>query len=586
MKNTIRVISLKRMLAFAFALALAAPGLPARNPAQPSWLGDAVFYQIYPSSYQDSDGNGIGDLPGIISRLDYIRSIGVTAIWLNPVYVSGWTDGGYDIIDFYRVDPRFGDNDDLVELLKEAHKRGIKVVMDLVAGHSSDQCEWFLQSREGANLRYSDYYIWPTFKPEDDTPAPGGDGSLDYAALMSAHASLIRKFVATDAPRGPYYIKNFYDTQPALNFGFADPDPAHPWEQAVDAPGPMAMRRELKNIMSFWMDKGVDGFRVDMAASLVKNDPDKAATIRLWKEDFVPWFDREYPEGVLIAEWFNPAQSIEAGFDLDFFCHDGQYNYSSLFFFNRGFGPAGSAKPYFAKSGEGELKTWYDLYTYQYDAVKGKGYVCMPSGNHDFNRVCTEGRTTPEELKVAMTFFLTMPGVPFIYYGDEIGLKQNPAAPSTDGSGFRAGCRIPMLWDATANAGFSTAPMDKIYIPQDPDPGRMTVEKAEADPNSLLHYVRTLLQLRRQVPALGADASWRLVSSLDQPYPMVYELKQRGERCWVVLNPSGKPVSVTLPKESSKPELIGGNYKKCTYKQTKKGDTIAISPVSAAIFKF
>ena len=577
-----------RFLTCALACAVASAGASAQNPAQPSWLSDAVFYQIYPSSFQDTDGNGIGDIPGIISRLDYIQSIGVTAIWLNPVYVSGWTDGGYDIIDFYRVDPRFGTNSDLVELVEKAHARGIKIVMDLVAGHSSDQCEWFLQSKEAPNLRYSDYYIWPTFKPEDPSARPGTGGSLDDAVRMSAGASLLSKFVATDAPRGPYYIKNFFDTQPALNFGFANPDPAHPWEQAVDAPGPMAMRRELKNIMSFWMDKGVDGFRVDMAASLVKNDPDKSETIRLWKEDLMKWFGAEYPEGVLIAEWFNPAQSIEAGFDLDFFCHDGRYNYSTLFFFGqRGFGPnATKATPYFDVAGNGGLKEWYDLYTYQYDAVKGKGYVCMPTGNHDFNRVCTEGRTKPEELKVAMTFFLTMPGVPFIYYGDEIGLKQNPAAPSTEGAGFRAGCRIPMLWDGSANAGFSTAPIDKIYIPQDPDPGRMTVEKAEIDPNSLLQYVRTLLRLRKKVPALGADASWRLVSSLDQPYPMVYERKLGNERCYVVLNPSGKAVKVTLPAEVSKPELIGGSYQKCTYKQTKKGDVVSISPVSAAIFKF
>ena len=580
---------MKKILAFALACLLAAPGVSAQKPTQPSWLSDAVFYQIYPSSFQDSNGDGYGDLQGIISRLDYIKSIGVTAIWLNPVYVSGWTDGGYDIIDYYRVDKRFGANDDLIELVKEAHARGIKVVMDLVAGHSSDQCEWFLQSKEGANLRYSDYYIWPSFKPEDNTPAPRPGEQLDYAALMNSNAGLIRKFVASDAPRGPFFIKNFYDTQPALNFGFANPDPEHPWEQAVDAPGPQAMRRELKNIMSFWMDKGVDGFRVDMAASLVKNDFDKAATIKLWKDDFTQWFDENYPEGILIAEWFNPAQSVAAAnFDLDFFCHDGQYNYSTLFFYGRrGFGPnATPSVPYFDKAGQGELKTWYDLYTYQYDAVKGNGYVSMPSGNHDFNRVCTEGRTTPDELKVAITFFLTMPGVPFIFYGDEIGLKQNPNAPSTDGSGGRAGCRIPMLRDGTANGGFSTAPIDKIYIPQDPDPNRMTVEKEENDPESLLNYVRTILKLRKDVKALGADASWKLVSSLDQPYPMVYEREWRGERCWVVLNPSGKQVEVTLPKEDAKPELIGGNYRKCTYKQTKRGDTIQLSAVSAAIFKF
>ena len=558
----------KALLILAMAALCAAAS--AQKPTQPSWLEKAVFYQIYPSSFQDSDGNGIGDIPGITSRLDYIKSIGVTAIWLNPVYVSGWTDGGYDIIDYYQVDPRFGTNTDLVELVKQAHARGIKVVMDLVAGHSSDQSEWFKQSSQAPNLHYSDYYIWPEFVPET-SPDP----------------SLLSKFVKSDAPRGPYYIKNFFDTQPALNFGFANPDPSHPWEQAVDAPGPMAMRRELKNIMSFWMDKGVDGFRVDMAASLVKNDVDKAETIKLWKEDFTKWFDAEYPEGVLIAEWFNPSQSLEAGFDLDFFCHDGRYNYSTLFFYGRRSPRGGEpALPYFDKEGKGGLQTWYDLYKFQYDASQGKGYVCMPSGNHDFNRLSTEGRTAPEELKVAMTFFLTMPGVPFIYYGDEIGIKQNPAAPPTEGSGGRAGCRIPMLWDASANAGFSTAPIDKIYIPQDPDPNRMTVAKAEADPNSLLHYVRQLLQLRTQVSALGANASWRLVSSLDQPYPMVYERKQENERCLVVINPSAKAVQVTLPAEASKPEIIGGSYKKCTYKQNRKGDVINISGVSAAIFKF
>ncbi|MBQ3975903.1 MAG: alpha-amylase [Bacteroidales bacterium] len=565
-----------RLIICALVCLMTTTALSAPDPSQPSWLSEAVFYQIYPSSFQDSDGNGIGDIPGIISRLDYIKSIGVTAIWLNPVYVSGWTDGGYDVIDFYKVDPRFGTNSDLVELVNQAHARGIKVVMDLVAGHSSDQNEWFLQSKEAPNLRYSDYYIWPSFKPETGSNVQ-----------MQGGGTLLSKFVATDAPRGPYYIKNFFDTQPALNFGFANPDPSHPWEQAVDAPGPKAMRRELKNIMSFWMDKGVDGFRVDMAASLVKNDDDKSETIKLWKEDFVKWFDQEYPEGILIAEWFNPAQSTEAGFDLDFFCHDGQYNYSTLFFYGRrGRGGQEPTPPYFDKAGGGGLQTWYNLYKYQYDSVQGKGYVSMPSGNHDFNRLCTEGRTSPEELKVAMTFFLTMPGVPFIYYGDEIGLKQNPAAPPTEGSGGRAGCRIPMLWDGSANAGFSTAPIEKIYIPQDPNPDRMTVEKAEADPASLLNYVRGLLRLRKEVKALGADASWRLVSSLEQPYPMVYERRLGSERCYVVINPSAKAVSVTLPTEATKPEIIGGNYKKCSYKQGRKGDTINISATSAAIFKF
>ena len=319
-------MNIKTIISAALVCLMSAQISSAQDRQQPSWLSDAVVYQIYPSSFQDSDGNGIGDIPGIISRLDYIKSIGVTAIWLNPIFVSGWTDGGYDVIDYYMVDPRFGTNTDLVNLVEEAHSRGLKVILDLVAGHTSDQSEWFIQSSQAPNLRYSDYYIWPTFKPEIEG-ADNSGGKQDYAQLMNTFNNIVNKFVKTDAPRGPYFIKNFFDTQPALNFGFANPDPEHPWEQAVDAPGPMAVRREIKNIMSFWMDKGVDGFRVDMAASLVKNDFDKSATIKLWKEDLAKWFKEEYPENLLIAEWFNPAQSIEAGFNVDFFCHDGQYNY-------------------------------------------------------------------------------------------------------------------------------------------------------------------------------------------------------------------------------------------------------------------
>ena len=547
---------------------------------QPSWLSDAVVYQIYPSSFQDSDGNGIGDIPGITSRLEYIKSIGVSAIWLNPIFVSGWTDGGYDVIDFYKVDPRFGTNTDVVKMVEKAHSIGMKVILDLVAGHSSDQNEWFLQSKEAPDLRYSDYYIWPSFKPEVNLPKPG---EADYAQLMNQSASIISKFVATDAPRGPYYIKNFFDTQPALNFGFANPDPEHPWEQAVDAPGPMSMRRELKNIMMFWMDKGVDGFRVDMAASLVKNDPDKSATIKLWKEDLAKWFKENYPENVLIAEWFNPSQSIEAGFHIDFFCHDGKYNYSTLFFNTPGRGSNGVC--YFDLDGKGELKTWYDLYKFQYDAVKGKGYVSMPSGNHDFTRLAAGKRSTEDQLKVAMTFFYTMPGVPFMFYGDEIGLKQNPQAPSKEGSGPRAGTRIPMLWDSSANAGFSTAPESELYLPEDPDPARRTVENQESDPNSLLNYVRSLITLRRSTKALGSLGDWKMVSSLDAPYPMVYERSSGNEKWLVIINPSANKVTAEIPSYGIQPQAKGGSYSKLTYKVGKETDKITVSPVSAVILK-
>ena len=561
---------MKRILSILAVCASVVLQANAQPKGQPSWLSDAVVYQIYPSSFQDSDGNGIGDLPGITSRLEYVRSIGVTAVWMNPIFVSGWTDGGYDVIDFYKVDPRFGTNSDLVALVEKAHSLGMKVILDLVAGHSSDQCEWFKQAAEGPYLHYSDYYIWPTFKPE---------------VTGNAFNSIVSKFVATDAPRAPFFIKNFFDTQPALNFGFANPDPSHPWEQAVDDPGPMAMRRELKNIMAFWMDKGVDGFRVDMAASLVKEDPDKAATIRLWQEDLGAWFKENYPENVMIAEWFNPKQAIEAGFNRDFFCHDGKYHYSTLFVNTRRMG-GGAQTCYFDLAGEGELKTWYDLYTEQYDAVKGRGYVSMPSGNHDFTRLCAGARTSTEQLKVAMTFFLTMPGVPFLFYGDEIGLKNLDGLQSVEGAGFRTGTRIPMLWDATANAGFSTAEASRLYIPQDPDPARRTVASEEEDGASLLNFVRTMLRLRSSSKALGNDGDWRLVSSLDQPYPMVYERRYGSELCLVVLNPSGKKVSVSIPTYGvAKPEIIGGSPVKPAYKAGKEQDRITVGPCSSVIYR-
>lgn len=580
LNRNINMIRKLTLLALSSAIGLAAYAQTAQHA---SWLEDASVYQIYPSSFQDSDGDGTGDLPGIISRLEYIKSIGVSAIWMNPIFVSGWTDGGYDVIDFYKVDPRFGTNADLVELVNKAHSLGLKVILDLVAGHSSDRCEWFIQSCEAdPNLRYSDYYIWPSFKPA--AGATSLEGGTDYSLLMNPANDIVNKFVASDAPRGPYYVKNFFDTQPALNFGFANPDPEHPWEQSVDAPGPQAMRREIKNIISFWMDKGVDGFRVDMAASLVKNDFDKSETIRLWKDDMARWFKETYPEGVLIAEWFNPEQAIEAGFDIDFFAHDGKYNYSTLFFnMDRRGNPAAC---WFEKEGRGTLDTWYELYSYQYNAVNGKGYVSLPTGNHDFNRPASAGRATLEQEKVYMTFFLTMPGVPFIYYGDEIGLKHIYGLPSVEGSMMRSGTRIPMLWDSTENAGFSTAPEGRIYIPQDPD--RITVQMSESDPNSLLNYTRTLLALRKKYPVLGNNAQWRLINGLETPYPMVYERTDGSDRCVIVINPTSGKVKTSIPASASTPEIIGGSYSKAGFKRDsrKNTDTFILSPVSAVIYKY
>jgi maltose alpha-D-glucosyltransferase/alpha-amylase len=527
----------------------------------PDWLKSAVFYQIYPSSFQDGDGSGIGDIKGVQSRLDYIQSVGVNAIWFNPVFKSAFCDGGYDVIDFYKVDHRFGTNTDLVEFVREARKRGMHVVLDLVAGHSSDQNEWFKQSMEAdANQHYSDYYIWAPVKPDD---------------LTQQEAS---RWVEANAPRAKYYIKNYYDCQPALNYGYANPNPNHPWEQAVDAPGPQAMRRELQNIITFWLEKGIDGFRVDLAASLVKNDPDRSATIALWKE-MNGWFDSKFPEGVLIAEWFNPKQSIEGGFEIDFLRAGNLFSASSR-------GQQTPAKIYFDKTGEGSISSWYESFKDQYESTLGKGYISVPTGNHDSPRIANGDRNDFEQLKVAMTFFLTLPGIPFIYYGDEIGMRYIPNSPEVEGSRTRSGTRTPMQWDDSQNAGFSSAPTDKIYIPQDPDPNRPTVAKEDKDPESELNYVRSLLSLRRSSPALGNDGGWELISDVSKPYPMIYMRTGQGQKYIIALNPSGKKADAEFATlKSSKVSFVFGTTGKSSYKIGKGLDTIKLPAVSAAIFK-
>ena len=276
----------------------------------PDWLEKAVFYEIYPQSFFDSNGDGIGDLPGILEKLEYLQYLGINAVWLNPCFASPFQDGGYDISDFYQVAPRYGSNDDLQRLFIEARRLGIRILLDLVPGHTSTENAWFKQSCKAERNEYSDWYIWTNSVWTWN--APGVQTVIGYSE------------------RDGNYITNFFHFQPALNYGFANPDPNQPWQQPVDAPGPQAVRRELKNIMKFWLDQGASGFRVDMAGSLVKNDPDNQATARLWQE-IRAWLDQEYPEAALVSEWSNPTVAIPAGFHMDFLLPFASQAYSALF---------------------------------------------------------------------------------------------------------------------------------------------------------------------------------------------------------------------------------------------------------------
>jgi maltose alpha-D-glucosyltransferase/alpha-amylase len=221
-----------------------------------SWLDDAVLYEIYPQSFADSNGDGIGDLRGVIDHLDHLAWLGVNTIWFNPCFDSPFRDAGYDVADFQKIAPRYGSNDDLVALCDAAKSRSMRVLLDLVAGHTSVAPRWFTEessreAREGP--LEGDHYIWR---------ASPGDGSEPR-----------EPWVASPGTRPGYYFKNFFDEQPALNFGYARTNAAEPWRQGVDAAGPQANRAALREIMAFWLDRGVAGFRVDMAYSRSRTTP-------------------------------------------------------------------------------------------------------------------------------------------------------------------------------------------------------------------------------------------------------------------------------------------------------------------------
>ncbi len=326
----------------------------------PAWLTDAVLYQIYPQSFQDSDGDGIGDLRGIIQRLDYIASLGVNTLWLNPCFDSPFGDAGYDIRDFYKVAPRYGTEDDMVELFDEAHERGMRVVLDFVAGHTSMDHPVFQAEASNPKSSDSNRYIWVN-----------------------------RDFDPVKGPSREDFLANFFWYQPALNYGWDVP--TEPWQDPIDAPGPSKNRAELRKIMAFWFDRGCDGFRVDMAASLVKSTREfrgegGPGNTQLWQE-VRRWIDSEYPDRLLVAEWGHPANSIRAGFHLDFLMHFNAPGYPSLFFNGEGTIPDKEGPCYFDAQGGGSLQTFSESIDHHLAVCHGRGYISLPTANHDFQRL-------------------------------------------------------------------------------------------------------------------------------------------------------------------------------------------------------
>ena len=528
-------------------------------PKVPEWAKNAVFSQIYPQTFCDSDGDGIGDLQGIISKLDYVKSLGVDAIWFNPFFDSPFHDAGYDIRDYYKIAPRYGTNDDARRLFEEAHKRGMHVIFDYVISYTSIDNPWFVESQKQEKNKYSNYYIW--------TETNWVDPPREFAG----------SFIKGYGQRNGQFMRNFYWCQPALNFGFSNPDPNQPWQLPTNHPDVLAMREDLKDVLRFWMDMGADGFRADMAGALVKTrqvrgneqffNTNENETKLFWRE-IRQLLEKEYPQGFMVAEFQKESWRILNG--------------------------VSEGHSYFDAEGKGNITAFLKSYMDQYEKTVGKGYISLPLGNHDNARL--GNRRSDKELEIVYAFGFTMPGVPFLYYGNEIGMRQLPGNwPQVEGAYQpRNGARTPMQWSSGKNLGFSTADASRLYLPVDPSADAPNVAAQEKDPNSLLNKTRRLIALRHSEPALANYAEFVPIypsadASKPSPsvYPFVYARAAGDDVVLVMLNPRAAASDATFPVNVKfrKTQLLAGDRFAMEHNKKEGSMTIHMPATSYAIVK-
>lgn len=531
----------------------------------PAWLNDAVFYEIYPQSFYDSNGDGIGDINGITEKLDYTLGLGCNAIWINPCFDSPFKDGGYDVRDYKKVAPRYGTNEDLIHLFDAAHQKGMHILLDLVPGHTSEEHPWFLASSRAEQNEYSGRYIWTNNCFEGIEGHP---------------------YIAGETARSGAYMLNFFKCQPALNYGFLHPD--RPWKKSMDDPDCIATKEAMKDVIRFWLDRGCDGFRVDMADSLVKEDDEwKTGTSRIWK-DVRRMLDRDYPEAAFVSEWGNPELSLKAGFHMDFML-SGFHRPSTFLvrdYENHGNdllgGTAEGSEPgasvdrsFFRKDSGGSIRTFLNEYERMYANTGNDGYMCFISCNHDTPR--TTLTLSDRERRLFYAFLFTMPGVPFLYYGDEIGLRYR-SLPTKEGGYSRTGTRTPMQWTEGKNLGFSSAPAEALYLPVDPASDAPTVEAQQADPDSIYHTVKRLIALRHSEPDLQADGVFEALYAEDTEPLFLY---RRGSLLLAV-NPSSETRTVPLPaayRSIHRETLFTIGSGRCD------GQTVTLEPQSFLVLK-
>ena len=522
------------------------------------WWKEAVVYQIYPRSFKDSDGDGIGDLKGIISKLDYIKSLGIDAVWLNPVYSSPNDDNGYDVSDYRNIMKDFGTMADFDALLKGMHDRGIKLVMDFVLNHSSDEHEWFKQSRSSRTNPYRNYYHWWN--------AEKGKPPYRYSLFDVNHDAW-----RYDSLTNAYYLHYFSRKQPDLN-----------WENPK-------LRQEVYNIMKFWADKGIDGFRLDAFQFAAKD-----TTFPAFPKGFENNFQLYYAVGPHLHDYLKEMNSeVFSKHDVMSVAEGAGNNLKDaheLVDADRkelnmayAFDGVGIAAP------EGySLLHFKDVFSHWDSAFASQGWLSIFLSNHDQARLVSRfGNDSPafRELSAKMlaTFIMTMRGTPFYYNGDELGMNNAgftriedyrdmqtlneyrhqqdvkadiPAFMKRIQFESRDNGRTPFQWDSTAHAGFTSG---TSWIAVNPDYRTINAAAQENDPNSCLNHFRKIVKLRKDNPALV----YGKYTLLDKNNPKVYAYTREGEgkKMLIVLNFSTENVQCNTGLKAAGMQVLLSNYK-------------------------
>ena len=510
------------------------------------WWQKAVFYHIYPRSFSDSTNNGIGDLRGIIDRLDYLEKLGIDGIWISPFFPSPQKDFGYDISDYGSIDPEYGTMNDFDELLEKAHKKDIKILLDLVLNHTSDQHPWFLESKSSRDNDKHDWYVWVDGKGKNGRKKPNNWRAIVGGSVWEWCEE-----------REQYYLHQFLPHQPDLNW----------WNSEV--------QDAMYNYVRFWLDKGVDGYRLDIIHTLfedkkLRNNPPSRhlfpapehvkflfqnpkytqflpETMDVLKE-LRKIADSYKPQRVLVGEAVGNSEIIKPIY--------GDNNDGLHLSFNFKF----AGTKFLAKE-------FYDIIDEMEKVLPPPFWPCLVYSNHDNPRLISRLQDDYSKVKLQVIIKLTARGTPFIYYGEEIGMSQlklktedcqDPIATHKIwgipiGKLFgRDGCRTPMQWNnSKINAGFSKDPNIKPWLPVDQNSENKNVEKQGKDKKSLLNYYREILKLRKQEEVLQVG-NLELLSTPNSKL-LIYERSLEGkERIVVALNFSKNKITLANPYTVSK----------------------------------